>query len=369
VDLLELFDERSIVSLQLHNLSVIQGDDVILQDINYTFLPGKIYILIGRTTSGKTSLMRALSGLLPLTDGEITFDGKNLDSTPIWKRGVAMVYQQFINYPNRTVLGNVEFPLRRAGLSKAESREKALAVIEKVGLSSFLDRKPSELSGGQQQRVAIARSLVRGTRILLLDEPLMNLDYKLREQLREEFRELFTTAKESVTIYATTEPSEALLLGDELLVMHEGRVIQAGIPVDVYENPNSIHVAQIVNDPPMTILPATMAGGEISIGKSFTFKTPKHLKSFSDGDYQIGIRASEVKLGGTGVGSEEGTVSLVEVSGSETLIYVLLAEGEVVLQLEGIHDYGIGERLNVSIDPDRLFLFDTSGVLCAAPGN
>ena len=369
MDLLELFDEGFTVSLRLNNLSVLQGEDVILQDISYNFVPGKIYMLIGRTTSGKTSLMRAIAGLLPLTDGEITFDEKNLDSLPIWKRDVAMVYQQFINYPNRTVLGNVVFPLRRAGLSIDEAKQKALAIIEKVGLSEFVDRKPSQLSGGQQPRVAIARSLVRSTSILLLDEPLMNLDYKLREQLREEFRELFTTTKKSITIYATTEPSEALLLGDELLVMHEGKVIQSGIPVEVYENPNSIQVAQIVNDPPMTILPAVIKNGEVSVGKVLKFNSPNHLKSQSDGSYQIGIRANEVTLGGSGANSEDGIVSLVEVSGSETLIYVDVPVGEVVLQLEGIHDYSIGQKITVTINPERIFLFDMAGALCAAPGN
>jgi glycerol transport system ATP-binding protein len=359
----------STVNLNLQNVSVEDEKEVILKDITFNFQPGKIYILIGRTTSGKTSLMRTIAGLIEPTDGEIYLGEERLDEVPIWERGIAMVYQQFINYPHRSVLNNVEFPLLRAGISKADAKAQALAMLEKVGLSEFKDRKPSQLSGGQQQRVAIARALVRNTRVILLDEPLMNLDYKLREQLREEFRVLFKSTADSVTIYATTEPSEALFLGDELLVMHEGRVIQQGKPAHVFENPSTIDVAQIVNDPPMSILDGEISGGKVNIGGSINFDLPNHLKSQADGKYKIGMRASEVILGGSTSNSEEGSISLAEVSGSETLLYVKLRIGEVVLQLEGIHDYHIGQRLVISIAPERIFLFNMDGTLCAAPGN
>jgi glycerol transport system ATP-binding protein len=369
VDSLELFDEGCAVSLNLSQISVEGESEVILKDITFDFKPGKIYVLIGRTTSGKTSLMRTIAGLLEPTDGEIHLGDVRLDEVPIWERGIAMVYQQFINYPQRTVLNNVEFPLLRAGVSKADAKAQALAMIEKVGLTEFINRKPSQLSGGQQQRVAIARALVRNTGVVLMDEPLMNLDYKLREQLREEFRVLFKGSENRVTIYATTEPSEALFLGDELLVMHEGRIIQHGKPDSVFENPSTIDVAQIVNDPPMSILDAEVRDGKVSIGNLMSFAAPAHVKSQKDGRYKIGIRASEVVLGGSGSNSEQGEVSLSEVSGSETLLYVKLIIGEVVLQLEGIHDYYIGQKVTVSLAPDRLFLFNLDGTLCAAPGN
>ncbi|TRZ88170.1 MAG: ABC transporter ATP-binding protein [Streptomycetaceae bacterium] len=359
----------STVNLNLHNVSVEDEREVILKDITFDFKPGKIYVLIGRTGSGKTSLMRTIAGLIEPTDGEIYLGEERLDEVPIWQRGIAMVYQQFINYPQRTVLNNVEFPLLRSGISKADAKVQALAMLEKVGLTEFKDRKPSQLSGGQQQRVAIARALVRNTRVILLDEPLMNLDYKLREQLREEFRILFKTTSNSVTIYATTEPSESLFLGDELLVMRQGRIIQHGKPNYVFENPSTIDVAQIVNDPPMSILDGEIKGGRVNIDGSINFEVPNHLKSQPDGKYKIGMRASEVILGGNMSNSEEGSVSLAEVSGSETLLYVKLRIGEVVLQLEGIHDYHIGQRVVISIAPERIFLFNMDSTLCAAPGN
>jgi glycerol transport system ATP-binding protein len=357
------------VSLKLENISVDNENEVILKDISYEFQPGKIYVLIGRTRSGKTSMMRLVSGLLASDEGSILFRDKDFDGVPIWDRNISMVYQQFINYPNRTVLQNVEFPLLRAGISKADAKARALAMIEKVGLTSFLDRKPGQLSGGQQQRVAIARALVRNADIVLLDEPLMNLDFKLREQLREEFRELFTSAKEAVTIYATTEPAEALILGDELLVLHEGRIIQFGKPADVYENPANVDVARIINDPPMTILNAKIQDGQIIVGGNIKFKSPKHLGDQSNGDYQIGVRANEIVMNGKGDLELEGTITLVEVSGSETLIYADTNAGEVIIQQEGIHNLEIGQKVLAAIDPKRIFLFDGSGSLSSAPGN
>jgi glycerol transport system ATP-binding protein len=364
----EQFDEGSKVSLVLKNVSVTsEKDGVILDDISFEFKPGRIYILIGRTTSGKTSLMRAIAGLLPITSGEITMNGENLDSQPIWERDVAVVYQQFINYPNKSVLQNVEFPLLRKGLSKTEARELALASINKVGLNEFIDRKPAQLSGGQQQRVALARSLARKSRIMLLDEPLMNLDYKLREQLRVEFKEIFNSQADAVTIYATTEPPEALILGAEILVLHEGRIIQYGSPTEVYEKPQSTTVARVITDPPMSILPVSITAGEIKFSGGYSQPIPAKMKNFKEGRYQVGIRANDIVVAKSAGKGEKGTISLVEVSGSETLVYVDTPAGEVVLQMEGIHGVKVGESISVELPGSRLFLFETNGALCVSP--
>lgn len=357
------------MSLELKDLGITDGKEMILEGISFTFEPGRIYVLMGRTAAGKTSLMRAIAGLLDFTDGDMYFNGENFDVLPTWKRNTSMVYQQFINYPNKTVLGNVIFPLLRSGVNKAEAKAKALEMIEKVGLGNFVDRKPSELSGGQQQRVAIARALVRNADILLLDEPLMNLDYKLREQLREDFRELFTSTKDSVTIYATTEPAEALLIGDELLVMHEGRIIQSGVPADVFEHPNSVTVAQIVNDPPMSVLAASISHGTLSIGHVLNSSVPAHLAGIADGDYQVGFRASDLTIGLDGEMTVQGEVDLVEVAGSETLIYLNTPTGYTIVQEEGIHVHHAGDKIGITIPPKRAFLFDLTGKLVAAPGN
>lgn len=357
------------MSLELKDLGITDGEEMILEGINFTFEPGRIYVLMGRTAAGKTSLMRSIAGLLDFTDGDMLFNDEDFDVLPTWKRNTSMVYQQFINYPNKTVLGNVIFPLLRSGVNKTDAKAKALEMIDKVGLSSFVDRKPGELSGGQQQRVAIARALVRNADILLLDEPLMNLDYKLREQLREDFRELFTSSKDSVTIYATTEPAEALLIGDELLVMHEGRIVQSGIPADVFEHPKSVTVAQIVNDPPMSILAATISQGALSIGHVLNSSLPAHLAGIADGDYQVGFRASDLAIGLEGEMTVEGEVDIVEVAGSETLVYVNTPTGYAIIQEEGFHAHNAGDKISITIRPERAFLFDLNGNLVVAPGN
>ena len=355
------------MTLKLSNVSVTQENETILKDINYEFKPGKIYVLIGRTAAGKTSLMRAIAGLIQFEQGEVLLNDQDLESVPVWERNISMVYQQFINYPNMNVLENVQFPLLRSGMPKDEAKTKALAMIEKVGLSNFLDRKPSELSGGQQQRVAIARALVRNARIVMLDEPLMNLDFKLREQLREEFKDLFRNTKDSITLYATTEPSEALLLGDEVLVMHEGQIIQHGEPAKLYENPESVTVAQILNDPPMSILNGKISGEKLIVGDLLQVKIPEHFKGRPDGSYLLGIRSTDIHLGKDGDISETGEITLVEVSGSETFVYVDAPAGAVVLQIEGIHEFDLGQKVSISFNLPNFFLFDSSGKLLKSP--
>jgi len=349
------------------NLSVAIDDETYLDDVSFTFEPGRIYVVMGRTGAGKTSLMRAISGLLPLDSGELTFADQDITHVPVWNRDCAMVYQQFINYPNKTVRQNVEFPLRKAGLTGDELTNRVNSYLGKVGLLEYASRKPSQLSGGQQQRVALARSLARHSRILMLDEPLMNLDFKLREQLREEFLELFSGENSTVTIYATTEITEAMMLGYEIIVMHEGRILQTGRPDEVFEKPKNKLVAQIVNDPPMSIISASIQGSDLVLASGTTLPVPAHLKSLGEGRYDFGLRAIDIVPASEGPGAESGTVGFVEVSGSETVLYVQTQAGEVVVQVEGIHDFHSGQKLAVTLRTDRMFAFDSSGELLTSP--
>jgi glycerol transport system ATP-binding protein len=350
-----------------HNLNVAVDDVTYLKDISFTFEPGRIYVVMGRTGAGKTSFMRAVSGLLPLDSGTLSLNGEDITHTPVWKRDCAMVYQQFINYPNKSVRQNVEFPLKKAGLSGSELDARVNSYLAKVGLTEFASRKPSQLSGGQQQRVALARSLARHSRILMLDEPLMNLDFKLREQLREEFLELFRGENQSVTIYATTEITEAMMLGAEILVMHEGQILQSGKPEEVFERPKDKLVAQIVNDPPMSIIRATITGSTIVLESGTKLPLPAHFGSLAEGSYEFGIRAIDVHPAGEAPDTESGEVGFVEVSGSETVLYVHTSAGEIVVQIEGIHDYHAGQKLAVAFRPERMFAFDDAGQLLESP--
>ena len=336
-----------------------------LDDLTFTLQRGRLHTLIGRTLAGKTTLLRAIAGLEGLDGGRIDLDDQPFHLRPVWERDVAMVYEQFINYPHLSVLDNVAFPLRRKGMAKDAANEKARTALGRVSLTGFEDRRPAQLSGGQQQRVALARALVRSAGVLLLDEPLANLDYKLREQMREEFRALFSDAGDSVVLYTTTEPAEAMVLGDLVMVMHEGRFLQVGTPAEVVDRPATTDVAMIVNDPPMNIVDGTLDEGTIRLGDALARPRAAHMVDLPAGPYRFGLRAMEVDIGSAG--DVNGTVTFSEVSGSETFLHVDTGFGALVLQIEGVHRFALGASVPVAVDEERLFVFDAGGRLVAHP--
>lgn len=356
------------MSLVLNSLSLRRNGEVHLDGISLTFDRGCLTTVLGRTLSGKTTIMRVIAGLQDVDVGALTRDGKPFGDLPAWKRDVAMVYQQFINYPHMSVFENVAFPLRKRKEAEHEVGRRVRAVLEMVGLDAFLERKPAQLSGGQQQRVALARALVRKAGVLLLDEPLVNLDYKLREQLREEFRGLLTSQADATVVYSTTEPAEAMMLGDRLVVMHEGRVLQSGVPSEIYACPASALVARIVTDPPMTIVPGQLSEGRLTFEDGLNLTAPDRWPALAEGCYRFGIRANEIAP--VDDGGIIGRVTFGEVSGSETFLHVATVLGEAVVQLEGVHRVEIGSQIGLSVAPDRLFVFENheEGALLHAPG-
>ncbi|MFI2346462.1 ABC transporter ATP-binding protein [Streptomyces sp. NPDC019443] len=335
-----------------------------LKDVTAIFEPGRLHTVIGRTMAGKTTLLRVLAGLQRVDSGSLTRDGADFLKTPVWRRDTAMVYQQFINYPHLNVFDNVAFPLRRAGLPRDEVKRRVRNSLASVGLADFERRKPSQLSGGQQQRVAVARALARETGILLLDEPLANLDYKLREQLRDEFKTLFSDQGDTIVVYTTTEPAEAMMLGDVVLVMHEGQILQIGPPQEVFERPATTTVASIINDPPMNIFTGRIEGGQVTVAGFQATHVSPHLADLPDGAYQFGLRATDVSLASAGV---EGEVTFVEISGSETFVHAVVGETPFVVQIEGIHDVALGDLVKLRLRPERLFAFDEKGTLVQTP--
>jgi glycerol transport system ATP-binding protein len=213
--------------------------------------------------------------------------------------------------------------------------------------------------------VALARALSRDVDILLLDEPLVNLDYKLREQLREEFRGLLKSRRETVVIYTTTDPEEAMLISDQLVVMHEGQVLQAGRPEEIFERPASATVASIISDPPMSFLDATLKGDHLDLAGEVRLPAPQHVAALAPGTYRLGIRAGDLSLGGATVA---GVVNFREVTGSETALYLDTACGELTLQTEGVQALSPGARVSVGVPAERLYVFAAdSGALMAAP--
>jgi glycerol transport system ATP-binding protein len=237
-------------------------------------------------------------------------------------------------------------------------------------LTPLLGRKPLELSGGQQQRTALARAIVKGASLVLLDEPLANLDYKLREELREELPRIFS-ATGAIFVYATTEPIEALLLGGSTATLAEGRVTQFGPTLDVYRRPNSLETARIFSDPPINTLSVTKSGGLLTSADG-ALKLPASglFAGLADGAYTLGFRPDHLHVmrPGPDVVAVHGTVALTEITGSESFIHVDFAGARWVALAHGVHDLAIGQPVELYLDPGRFFVFEPSGALAAAPG-
>jgi glycerol transport system ATP-binding protein len=365
-----------------------------LIDVDLTLAPGTINVVLGRTGAGKTSLLRMIAGLDRPTSGTIRQGDADLTRTTARQRSVALVYQQFINYPSLTVRENIASPLRLRGVRDHEPRVRELARVLRI--EDLLDRLPGELSGGQQQRVAIARALAKGAAIVLLDEPQVNLDYKLREDLRDELRALLGAARSgaapATVVYATTDPAEALALGGRTILMHEGRVLQHAPTLDVYHRPASVAAARVFSDPPMNIVDGVVKDGAIEIAGDIRIATgaaPRtdgrtespaglvdgpyrggrrvgaHLAGLADGPYRFGIRASDCRLHGAAAGhvAVPARVELTEINGSETFVYLRGShqDAQFIVQLDGIYHYRLDDELVFYLDPDRLLAFGPDG--------
>jgi glycerol transport system ATP-binding protein len=349
------------MALVLEQISKVVGRDAHLRDIELAIEPGSFNVVLGRTLAGKTSLLRLLAGLDRPTSGKVVKDGKDITRTTVRERSVAMVYQQFINYPSFTVRENIASPLRVRKASGIDERVRELGAM--LGIEHLFERLPGQLSGGQQQRVAIARALAKDAELLLLDEPLVNLDYKLREGLRDELRAIFR-ARATTVLYATTDPAEALALGGNTILMHEGRVLQHAPTLEVYHRPASAAAAVVFSDPPMSLFDVTVAGGAAKLERGLLIPLPAHLRGLGEGSYRFGIRASDCGLrprdGLIPVPSE---VELNEISGSETFVYLRHGELPFIVQENGVFHHELGAELTFYIDPEKLLAFqpDSAG--------
>ena len=344
------------MSVELRNVVKKVGADTHIYETSLSLEPGKFNVLLGTTLAGKTTLMRLMAGLEKPTRGEVWCDGQNVTGILVQKRSVAMVYQAFINYPSFTVFDNIASPLKVAGLGGKEIQERVSRIAEVLKLTSMLNRQPSELSGGQQQRTALARALVKEADLVLLDEPLANLDYKLREELREELPKLFADTGATV-VYATSEPLEALMLGGYTATLSQGRVIQHGPTAEIYRTPLTLDSARVFSDPPINTARVAKQAGKIIFNSDLSWKTPSHLASLTDGPYTIGLRAYQLLPQGEGV-KVQGHVQAAEISGSETTIRMLVDGNTWVSETHGIHSYKAGEQSEFYFDPDRCLYFD-----------
>ena len=355
------------MSLALRNVHRIVEQEIHLEDINIELESGSRYVILGRTLAGKTSLLRVMAGLdRPSNKGQVLVNGKDVTGESVRKRNVAMVYQQFINYPSLSVYRNIASPLRHLPKDEADRRVRHTASV--LHIDHLLDRLPAELSGGQQQRTAIARALVKETDLLLLDEPLVNLDYKLREELRAELLSIFSN-RDSIVVYTTTEPSEALMLGGNIIIMHEGRILQTGSTIEVYQQPATTKVAEVFSDPPINFIQAEVADGRANLRIGISFPLTGRLKDLKPGTYKFGIRSHNFSIcRATDDDIEiESVVDLAEINGSQTFVHFHYRDRSLVLEAEGVHPHKVGSPIRVYAQPRNFYVFDDAGGLTMAP--
>lgn len=356
------------MSLTLENLSLtVDGVDYI-REANLTLEAGSFNVLLGRTLAGKTSLLRLLAGLDKPTQGRLLYKGRDVTGHSVQSRNISMIYQQFINYPTLSVYENIASPLRLAKLSSSEIDRRVKETAAMLRIEPLLKRYPLELSGGQQQRTAMARALVKDATLILFDEPLVNLDYKLREELRAELRDLFRE-RQCIAVYATTEANEALALGGATTILHEGRVIQSGPVMDVYRAPVSTLAAQLFSEPPMNMIRGRVTETEVTFDDTSHHALTQDLADITPGDYWFGIRPSHIGLVPANDDDLEMSmeVALSEISGSETFMHVENRHFEMVMQLMGVHQYNPGASLKVYLPMNKLFLFDRYEQLVHTP--
>ncbi|MBI5256967.1 MAG: ABC transporter ATP-binding protein [Burkholderiales bacterium] len=354
------------MELRLEGITKQVGADTHLYPLDMALQPNAVTVLLGATQAGKTTLMRLMAGLDAPSQGRVSVNQVDVTRVPVRERNVAMVYQQFINYPSMSVADNIASPLKlRGGLDRAAIAERVQALARKLHIEPFLKRLPAELSGGQQQRVALARALAKGAPLMLLDEPLVNLDYKLREELREELSALFATG-DSTVVYATTEPTEALLLGGYTAVMDAGELLQYGPTAEVFHRPRSIRVARAFSDPPMNLVEARAASLGVQLSSGLQLQVP--LAGGFDTGLTVGMRASALRVQQRPNDvAIAGQVELAEISGSDTFVHVHTAAGELVAQLTGVHFFALGAPITLYLDPAQAYVFDPKGELLVAP--
>jgi glycerol transport system ATP-binding protein len=345
----------------------VTGSDHV-RDVSLVLAHGSLNVLLGPTLSGKTSLMRLMAGLDAPTSGRVFFDGVDVTGVPVRRRNVAMVYQQFINYPAMTVYENIASPLRVAGSDAATIDREVRRAAEILKLTPYLDRTPLNLSGGQQQRTALARAIVKNAGLVLLDEPLANLDYKLREELREELPKIFS-ATGAIFVYATTEPHEALLLGGHTATLSQGRVTQFGRTIEVFRRPVDLVTARTFSDPPLNTIVMRKGGGSFGIDGGITLPVPVEMAGMADGLYTVAFQPHHISLHARTPGAVplEAKVSANEITGSESFVHLDFADVRWVMLQPGIHHFEPDQTVRVHVDPRHLMVFDPSGRAVQAP--
>lgn len=349
------------MALELRNVSKVVNGTTYIKDTSMRLEPGRFNVLLGQTGSGKTSLIKLMAGLDAVATGSVWIDDIDVTRVSTQKRQVSLVHQFFVNYPHMTVFENIASPLRVAGMARDDIRRRVEETADILKLRPMLKRRPHELSGGQQQRTALARAIAKDAKVVLLDEPLANLDYKLREELREQLPEWFAD-RGAVVVYATSEPEEALLLGGHTALMDDGQVRQFGPTADLYRTPDTLLAARVFSDPPINTAQVDKRGDSIHLG-SVSWTIGARHRHLGDGGYQLAIRPHHVlpRAARSTTAEVDGVVSVTELNGSESSAHFQFDDNSWVSLAHGVHPYQVGERHRFYFDPADCLFFANDG--------
>lgn len=323
----------------------------VIDDLNLTIESGEFVVLLGPSGSGKSTILRMIAGLEPITKGDLFIKGKRQNDVPAKDRDIAMVFQNYALYPHMTVFDNIAFGLKVRKVNKGKIEEKVEKVAEMLGLTSYLKRKPKDLSGGQQQRVALGRAIVRDTDIFLMDEPLSNLDAKLRTTMREELVQLHRDLS-ATTIFVTHDQTEAMTMADKIVVINEGKVQQIGTPAEIYNYPANLFVAGFIGSPAMNLLPLQ----ENRSGFAFAgqmIQTPGFTTQ-PDG-LILGIRPEDCKISGKGYPVK---ITFIEDLGADQYIHGISGGRKVVIRESPDKRFRIGQHTFFTMNPEKISWFD-----------
>ncbi|MBM7067176.1 ABC transporter ATP-binding protein [Actibacterium sp. 188UL27-1] len=351
--------------LELKNVSKQVGAITHIKPTTLTLQPGQFNVLLGETGAGKTSLIKLMAGLDPLASGEVWINGQNVTRLNTQKRKISLVHQFFVNYPHMTVFDNIASPLKVAGLAKSEIQGRVEEAADILQLRPMLHRRPHELSGGQQQRTALARAIAKDSTAVFLDEPLANLDYKLREELRAQLPDLFA-GRGAVVVYATSEPEEALLLGGATALMADGHVTQFGPTAQIYRQPNTLASAQVFSNPPINDAPIMKQGKTATLG-NITWPLTGAAANLADGPYTLAVRPHHVSPTRSTPDQVPvtGTVQVTELSGSESSAHFTFDDRSWVSLCAGVHPYTVGTDHEFYMTPNHFLYFAPDGKLVA----
>ena len=324
--------------IALKHVSKSFGSTKVIEDLSLTLRSGAFTVLLGPSGCGKTTLLRMIAGIGPPTSGQVWIDGVDITDVPPGRRNVAMVFQSYAIYPTMTVRENIEFCLKNNKVPKAERKRRVEQVAKTVGLEEYLGRKPAQLSGGQRQRIALARALVKNPAVFLMDEPLSNLDAKLRTAMRSELIQLHQELG-ATFVYVTHDQVESMAMADHIVLMNAGKIMQQGAPEVIYQDPDNIFTAQFIGTPPTNILPVR---GQTS---------------------RLGYRPENVSFltdEATAVYTRRGSIVTREMLGAEVLYKVRIAEGDVMVR-STCFQYSAGDVVRLGVDESSLYFFDKEG--------